>query len=192
MSRALGAAFLNHQVTELERNTNNQRTRAPRGRGGRTGGGVRRSEKDQEYDPEFDRARTKADFGIGPTAGDEGSWRRRPQSSDDTASESASPPRPRTLHGAQGARSAPPPDVVVVDASVLIHSLGAVQRWCRNKHTQVVIPLEGELSPQFCDRPTHMTSGLKLLIPWTSSNRAPASSPYAPGPPPACSRRKLE
>ncbi|KAF8603398.1 hypothetical protein BDV93DRAFT_606950 [Ceratobasidium sp. AG-I] len=137
MSRALGAAFLSHQVAELERNApGNHRSKPSRGRGGR-GGGARRSNRDQDYDPDFDRARARADFGISsPT--DEGSWRRRPQSSDDTASESASPPR--AIHG--HVRSAPQPDVIVVDGSVLIHALGAVQRWCRNGRTQVVIPLE--------------------------------------------------
>ncbi|QRV95705.1 hypothetical protein RhiJN_23723 [Ceratobasidium sp. AG-Ba] len=140
MSRALGAAFLSHQVAELERNANGHR-RPSRGRGGARGGGIRRAEKDQDYDPEFDRARTKADFGISPPGADEGSWRRRPQSSDDTASESASPPRPRVISHAQP-RAAPLPDIIVVDGSVLIHALGAVQRWCRNKHTEVVIPLE--------------------------------------------------
>ncbi|KAG9078440.1 hypothetical protein FRC06_008364 [Ceratobasidium sp. 370] len=143
MSRALGAAFLSHQVAELERNANGPRGRPARGRGGaRTGGGVRRSDKDQDYDPEFDRARAKADFGINPTNGDEGSWRRRPQSSDDTASESASPPRPRAINAAHGARGTPLADVIVVDGSVLIYALGAVQRWCRNGRTEVVIPLE--------------------------------------------------
>ncbi|CAE6344745.1 unnamed protein product [Rhizoctonia solani] len=135
MSRALGAAFLNHQVAELERN--NQRTKAPRGRGGR----ARRSDRDREdYDPDFDRARTKATFGIDTTPADQDSWRRRPQSSDDTASESASPTRPRIPLGHH--RSAPLADVIVVDASVLIYALGAVQRWCNDGQTQVVIPLE--------------------------------------------------
>ncbi|KEP50669.1 PIN domain protein [Rhizoctonia solani 123E] len=135
MSRALGAAFLNHQVAELERN--NQRTKAPRGRGGR----ARRSDRDREdYDPDFDRARTKATFGIDTTPVDQDSWRRRPQSSDDTASESASPTRPRIPLGHH--RSTPLADVIVVDASVLIYALGAVQRWCNDGQTQVVIPLE--------------------------------------------------
>ncbi|CAE6430485.1 unnamed protein product [Rhizoctonia solani] len=136
MSRTLGAAYLNHQVAELERNANNNRNRAPRGRGGR----ARRPEKDREdYDPDFDRARTKATFGINNTP-EEDSWRRRPQSSDDTASESASPPRPRIPLGHH--RNAPLADVIVVDASVLIYALGAVQRWCHDGQTQVVIPLE--------------------------------------------------
>ncbi|KAB5591197.1 hypothetical protein CTheo_5371 [Ceratobasidium theobromae] len=129
MSRALGAAFLSHQVAELER-TNQQRSRTPRSRGGRSGG-MRRAERD-DYDPDFDRARAKAAFGIHT---DE-SWR-RPQSSDDTASESTSPPR-QTLILDRPPRA----DVIVVDASVLIHALGAVQRWCHNGHTEVVIPLE--------------------------------------------------
>ncbi|KAF8752788.1 PIN domain [Rhizoctonia solani] len=33
-------------------------------------------------------------------------------------------------------------DVIVIDASVLIYALGAVQRWCHDGQTQVVIPLE--------------------------------------------------
>ena len=141
MSRALGAAFLSHQVAELEKKNVNQRSRAPRGRGGRSGG-ARRTERDQDYDPEFDRARTEATFGIVTNGADEGSWRRRTQLSDDTPSESTSPPRtrgaPRGDHGRNKSRA----DVIVVDASVLIYALGAVQRWCHDGQTQVVIPLE--------------------------------------------------
>ncbi|CAE6515953.1 unnamed protein product [Rhizoctonia solani] len=133
MSRALGAAFLSHQVAELERS---QRNKAPRGRGGRP----RRTDR-EDYDPDFDRARTKATFGINNTPAEEDSWRRRPQSSDDTASESASPPRPRIPLGHHN-RNAPLADVIVIDASVLIYALGAVQRWCHDGQTQVVIPLE--------------------------------------------------
>lgn len=156
MSRALGAAFLSHQVAELERNaTGNHRSKPSRGRGGRAGG-ARRSDRDQDYDPDFDRARTRADFGINPKPAEEGSWRRRPQSSDDTASESASPPR--AIHG--HVRSAPLPDVIVVDGSVLIHALGAVQRWCRNGRTEIVIPLEGEHNSIFIVPYSH-----KLLFP---------------------------
>ncbi|CAE6438804.1 unnamed protein product [Rhizoctonia solani] len=140
MSRALGAAFLNHQVAELERNAGNQRNKTTRGRGGR----ARRSDRDRDdYDPDFDRARTKATFGINNAPVEEDSWRRRPQSSDDTASESASPPRPRIpLGGAHHNRNTPPADVIVIDASVLIYALGAVQRWCHDGQTQVVVPLE--------------------------------------------------
>ncbi|KAF8594362.1 hypothetical protein BDV93DRAFT_529357 [Ceratobasidium sp. AG-I] len=137
MSRALGAAFLSHQVAELERNAlGNHHSKPSRDRGGR-GGGACRSNIDQDFDPDFDRACARADFCISSPM-DAGSWRRRPQSSDDTASECASPPR--TIHG--HVRGAPRPDVIVVDGSVFIHALGAVQRWCRNGHTQVVIPLE--------------------------------------------------
>ncbi|KAJ1303920.1 hypothetical protein OPQ81_008331 [Rhizoctonia solani] len=137
MSRALGAAFLSHQVAELERNAGNQRNRTSRGRGGR----ARRSDREREdYDPDFDRARTKATFGINNTPAEEDSWRRRPQSSDDTASESASPPRPRIPLAHH--RNTPPADVIVVDGSVLIYALGAIQRWCHDGQTQVVIPLE--------------------------------------------------
>ncbi|CAE7112284.1 unnamed protein product [Rhizoctonia solani] len=135
MSRALGAAFLSHQVAELERNAGNQRNRAHRGRGGRP----RRSDR-EDYDPDFDRARTKATFGINNTPAEEDSWRRPPQSSDDTASESASPPRPRIPLGHH--RNTPLADVIVIDASVLIYALGAVERWCHDGQTQVVIPLE--------------------------------------------------
>ncbi|KAF8734505.1 PIN domain, partial [Rhizoctonia solani] len=140
MSRALGAAFLNHQVAELERNAGNQRNKASRGRGGR----ARRSDRDRDdYDPDFDRARTKATFGINNTPVQDDSWRRHPQSSDDTASESASPPRSRIpLGGTHHNKNTPLADVIVIDASVLIYALGAVQRWCHDGQTQVVIPLE--------------------------------------------------
>ena len=38
-------------------------------------------------------------------------------------------------------------DVVVVDASVLVHALPQVKKWCRDGRKEVVIvPLEGELA----------------------------------------------
>jgi hypothetical protein len=189
MSRALGAAFLSHQVAELERKAANQRNRAPRGRGGRSGG-ARRSDRDQDYDPDFDRARAKAAFGISTTAADEGSWRRRPLSSDDTASESTSPPRPRIPLGGQSERNAPLADVIVVDASVLIYALGAVQRWCHDGQTQVVVPLEGMPRARDFDLILiHLF--LQLSIHLTFSSLVRTRLPFAPEPPLVCSRKKL-
>ena len=37
-------------------------------------------------------------------------------------------------------------DVVVVDASLLVHALGQLKAWCRKDREEiVVVPLEGEL-----------------------------------------------
>ena len=38
-------------------------------------------------------------------------------------------------------------DIVVVDASVLIHALGQVKKWCREGREEIIIaPLEGTRS----------------------------------------------
>ena len=127
MSRALGAAFLNHQVEQLEKTVSSN----------------------------------------GPASGN---WRDRKAPNNGYGASKRAPNPP----GAKIAQKKPPPpkdrkdkdfdrgiiavhhrrvsddqrdkdaDVVVVDASVLIHALYQVKKWCRDGREEIVIvPLEG-------------------------------------------------
>jgi hypothetical protein len=132
MSRALGAAFLNHQVEQLEKSVSN---------------------------------------GPGP-----GNWRTRRQAQagynhlTDTHNNTKRPPHPTAVgHGRkksievaeqdvvesrQGRKSGEESriekdaDIVVVDASVLVHALYQVKKWCREgRQERVIVPLEGLCRP---------------------------------------------
>ncbi|KZT30223.1 hypothetical protein NEOLEDRAFT_318632 [Neolentinus lepideus HHB14362 ss-1] len=117
MSRALGAAFLNHQVEQLEKtvtsgpatNSNNWRER-------------KRSPHEH-----IDRGITPTGRGkrpLVPGAGKRGGETERPKTRD-------------------GERWDKDADIVVVDASVLIHCIGQFKRWCRDDRQEIVIvPLE--------------------------------------------------
>ncbi|KAJ7200935.1 hypothetical protein B0H12DRAFT_538509 [Mycena haematopus] len=102
MSRALGAAFLNHQVEQLEKSaaSGNWRSRAQP---------TTQPKRLQQPEPTRKKASATAASGGG----------RRSMDDEKDA------------------------DVVVVDASVLVHALHQVRRWCRDGREEVVIvPLE--------------------------------------------------
>ena len=141
MSRALGAAFLNHQVEQLERTVHSNNWR-DRGRGrdvpvpGRErgapsitgyksrattgayakGGGRRREEYDNK---ETGARRSRSEEVRANDAGDQLKKEGEKQKQKDA-------------------------DVVIVDASVLVHALYQVKKWCRDGREEIVIvPLEG-------------------------------------------------
>ncbi|KAF7334492.1 PINc domain-containing protein [Mycena venus] len=120
MSRALGAAFLNHQVEQLEKSaaSGNWRSRTPNA---------------------------------------QSSPKRVQQPGNNASIATAAKPAPRKKTGGVLVipRDTPPAsvrrsmedekdaDVVVVDASVLVHALHQVKRWCRDGREEVIIvPLE--------------------------------------------------
>lgn len=138
MSRALGAAFLNHQVEQLEKSVNGSGTgnwrdrRSPQTRGGYTnpngrGGIVDRSAR-RPPEPSQDsgksvkskprevleREKEKTEVGLGRRSYEE---------------------------ARKGEKDA---DVVVVDSSVLVHALYQVKKWCKEGRGEIIIvPLEG-------------------------------------------------
>lgn len=114
MSRALGAAFLSHQVEQLEKSVNtpqgawrekkntfaNQRLPPFKQAGQR-----RRNGRESDGDIDFRRRRSHEDYEESKDA-----------------------------------------DVIIVDASVLVHALSQVKKWCRDGRQEIVIvPLEGAL-----------------------------------------------
>lgn len=120
MSLALGAAFLNHQVEELQKSVT---TKPHAG-----------------YGPKMNYARA---VDPRPTRG-------RGQL-DNSAKVVRNEPRPQSMHLEQSReredKQAPiqVADIIVVDASLLVHGIGQLKDWCRNNRKEIVIvPLESE------------------------------------------------
>jgi hypothetical protein len=125
MSRALGAAFLNHQVEQLEKSVNSWRERE-KGRGWKKtgalvspntpkhkGNNAARDESSIEKRRRSDEIKTRDGFEKKDTF-------QKPNSGNKTA------------------------DIIVVDASVLVHALYQVKQWCREDREEIIIvPLEG-------------------------------------------------
>lgn len=112
MSRALGAAFLNHQVQQLEKSVDDQQWNRDR-RGPRGGGGGRQRATRTTSRSELSRARRSTEKEVS------------------------------TEHEAKHAGKEKDADIVIVDASVLVHALGKLQGWCKNGRDEIVIvPLE--------------------------------------------------
>ncbi|KAJ7602448.1 hypothetical protein DFH06DRAFT_1115699 [Mycena polygramma] len=119
MSRALGAAFLNHQVEQLEKSaaSGNWRSRAPNPQSSKR---VQQSGNNGNIATTGKPAPRKKTAGvlIIPRDTPPASVRRSMEDDKDA-------------------------DVVVVDASVLVHALHQVKKWCRDGRQEVVIvPLE--------------------------------------------------
>ncbi|KIJ53419.1 hypothetical protein M422DRAFT_43078 [Sphaerobolus stellatus SS14] len=116
MSRALGAAFLSHQVEQLERSVGRQQRGSGGGRGGRRGsfssarGAPRNKEQREPYNREL-------------KSGEDSSTRDEFRRTNEGAKKDA--------------------DIVVVDASVLVHALDRLEAWCKQGRKEIiVIPLE--------------------------------------------------
>lgn len=123
MSRALGAAFLTHQVEQLEKTVNGPASgnwrdrRAPNASQGapKRGSNASGIKLPQKKTPAKDRKDKDFDRGMATN------HYRAPEERKDREA-----------------------DVVVVDASVLIHALYQVKKWCREGRDEIVIvPLEG-------------------------------------------------
>lgn len=126
MSRALGAAFLTHQVAQLENKIGTLNN--SNGFGGRRGGGMVRGA------PAPGRGRGGG-RGRGSSVGIINTSPRKAIVSEDMV------PREK--------EKTPMANVIVLDASVLVHALGQVKRWCREERKEtLVVPLEGMLRPR--------------------------------------------
>ncbi|KIO24359.1 hypothetical protein M407DRAFT_102435 [Tulasnella calospora MUT 4182] len=132
MSRALGTAYLSHQVSQLEKdiikgsNNGHQGRGSARGggRGGRGGarGGSRGGGRNGHPRPQLGTL-AQADDNQDSNRPGATQWRSNTAVKDVTQAKAA--------------------DRIVVDASVLIHALGTVRTWCRDSSKEVVIiPLE--------------------------------------------------
>lgn len=116
MSKALGAAFLHHQVEQLEKSVSNS-----------------------------DAARRNRDTRKPSYTSDPAKIYRPRSSPALPARPSKSPFDSLNKQGQSPKRDLPKDaDVVVVDASVLIHGISHIKKWCKDGRREiVVIPLEG-------------------------------------------------
>lgn len=132
MSRALGAAFLSHQVEQLEKSVHNTGTNAANWRD-------RRAAQDARSNYYNKRTSPVSNVRIVKKPEDERVARREPENAKDA-------------------------DLVVVDASVLIHALGQVKKWCRDGRNEVIIvPLEGVYSCHIYIQPLDHIAALNTL-----------------------------
>ena len=126
MSRALGAAFLSHQVEQLEKSVNDRIPGTENWRDRRV--------------PHSDKG------GRNPTEKYHNSpgalTSRRVSGSPPKQRIEVREPSDRKQKRGKGTKDA---DVVVLDASVLIHALGHLKKWSRDGREEIIIvPLEGE------------------------------------------------
>ncbi|KAK0471371.1 hypothetical protein IW261DRAFT_1425182 [Armillaria novae-zelandiae] len=132
MSRALGAAFLNHQVEQLEKTVVSN---------GPASGNWRDRKQPHSTPPQKRGANSPNNKANNRRKGGDIST---PKERD------AGPRGGRNLDSAQPKRRFPgeeknekDADVVIVDASVLVHALDNLKKWCRNGREEVIIvPLE--------------------------------------------------
>ncbi|KAH7886755.1 hypothetical protein F5I97DRAFT_1045057 [Phlebopus sp. FC_14] len=128
MSRALGAAFLSHQVEQLEKSV----TRAP---------GNWRDQRQMQAEIGNGNRRNVINHGA----------RQRPVSghkpvkkelhAENEREQGEMKPKPRK--SSEEVRHEKDADLVVIDASVLVHALHQVKKWCKDGREEIVIiPLE--------------------------------------------------
>jgi hypothetical protein len=185
MSRALGAAFLSHQVEQLERST---------ARGGR--GDSNNNWRERDRDGADGRGAIPAP--------------RNTAANDMRATPGGSPPKGGRKKGFDGrqvlgtgagdARSKRRPaennrkeaDIIIVDASVLIHCISQIKAWCRDGREEVIIvPLEGAFYSRMLPQPRLLTSHPQRLTHSISSKKVPVYLLSEPEPPLASSSLRL-
>lgn len=140
MSRALGAAFLNHQVEQLEKSVTNG-----------TGTGSWRERERRNPQARKDQSNGIARGGGG---GDRGVRRTQPQGRDTKSVKSQTREEVIQNKVEVSRRSheefrsiGKDADVIVVDSSVLVHALYQVKKWCKDGRDEIIIvPLEGVLT----------------------------------------------
>lgn len=120
MSHALGAAFLSHQVEQLEKTVTN------------SGNGNWRERRPPSAHNHANHGEPKRARGAGP----KGPQRRDVDTDYNVAEEK--------LKRRDEYKVRKDADIVVVDASVLVHALSQVKKWCREGREEVlIVPLEG-------------------------------------------------
>ena len=173
MSRALGAAFLNHQVEQLEKSvtvansghgmglapgSGSWRNRRPLPPGASGGGsstqpagmvkrppmapGIKVASKGGNTKDESQAAR-KARVAAAANGGGVAAAARREGHSPANVKVNAVVGR-KSMDGEREADKDKEADIIVVDASVLVHALYQVKKWCRDGRAEIlIVPLEG-------------------------------------------------
>ncbi|KAI0033591.1 hypothetical protein K488DRAFT_77807 [Vararia minispora EC-137] len=140
MSRALGAAFLTHQVEQLEKTVQNTeaRTYSWRDRDNNQCDRKQIADRDRTGRAAFATAPKRTPAPVGgirvATKGVPPSVRQNASFKTHNVDET------RELRGAKEAKQA---DIIVLDASVLVHALNQVKKWCRDGQDEIlIVPLE--------------------------------------------------
>jgi hypothetical protein len=143
MSRALGAAFLSHQVEQLEKSVSAAPSRPSPSRNHNNNNNNNNWRDRQRSHPQQSADSKRGQLPIGGiriTTTTHGHQHQQQQKERPGATKN---------RGAEDAKktSAKEADVIVVDASVLVNALGQVKRWCRDGQEEIIIiPLEGTVS----------------------------------------------
>ena len=147
MSRALGAAFLGHQVEQLE----NRALTAGPARGGRGRGG--RGRTWAPANPQSRDSQANRNVRSGPRGGGGIGSSGSPTAAPPKENSIVERKRSFTLHPDPDAEPILPKErekvvmanTIILDASILVHALGQVKRWCKEERKEIlVIPLEGQ------------------------------------------------
>ena len=141
MSRALGAAFLSHQVEQLEKSVSAAPPRPPPSRNYNSNSNNWRDRQRPHSQPPADSKRGQLPIGgVRITTTNPHQQHQHQQKDRPLAAKN---------RGAEDVKktSAKEADVIVVDASVLVNALGQVKKWCRDGQEEIIIvPLEGTVS----------------------------------------------
>jgi hypothetical protein len=142
MSRALGAAFLSHQVEQLEKSVSAAPPRPSPSRNHSN------NNNNNWRDRQRSHPQQSADSKRGqlPIGGIRITTTTHTQQQHQQQKERPGATKNR---GAEDAKktSVKEADVIVVDASVLVNSLGQIKKWCRDGQEEIIIvPLEGTVS----------------------------------------------
>lgn len=135
MSRALGAAFLTHQVEQLEKSVSAAPPRPSPSRNHNSNNNNNNWRDRQRSHPQQSADSKRGQLPVGGiriTTTSHHQQKERPGATKNRGAEEAKK------------TSAKDADVVVVDASVLVNALGQVKKWCRDGQEEIIIvPLEG-------------------------------------------------
>jgi hypothetical protein len=138
MSRALGAAFLNHQVEQLEKSVSSN---------GPTSGNWRDRKHPATGSAKRDSSSPPVKMAPKTKVETKGMPMKERDRAFDRNNTTTSPTMKRTSAEDKREKDA---DIIVVDASVLIHALYQVKKWCRDGRQEIVIvPLEGTIPITF-------------------------------------------
>lgn len=128
MSRALGAAFLSHQVEQLEKSVNNRVPGTANWRDRRIPHTDKGGKNPAEQHHNSSGTLTSRRVSGSPPK----------QRIDDRPLRDPSDKKQKRGKNAKDA------DVIILDASVLIHALGQLKKWSRDGREEIIIvPLEG-------------------------------------------------
>jgi hypothetical protein len=143
MSRALGAAFLSHQVEQLEKSVSAAPPRPSPSRNHNSNSNNNWRDRQRSH-PQQSSDSKRGQFPIGGIRIT--TTTQSPQQHQHQQKERSGATKNRGSEDAKKT-SAKEADVIVVDASVLVNALGQIKKWCRDGQEEIIIvPLEGTVS----------------------------------------------